>query len=162
MIKTQVNIFEGQDSAFAAPAQARDAGLTHRVAVIQQTFRPDSVDMYFDRSLWRCILQFAENFGVCASVSVRLQNGEGELTPEDFLATHFTDPDCDPPAYIFVRERDDLVLCIVTEYWTQIGGPKPYADSYTYSVLSREPLLARLTTWLGDDRNAASWSLKVQ
>jgi len=41
----------------------------------------------------------------------------------------------EPPRFAFVRNEGALVSLMVTDFWLQIGGPRPYADSYTYSGL---------------------------
>lgn len=67
----------------------------------------------------------------------------GEVEFADFVDDWMAQPadDRDPPPVILVRRDGELVLCVVTEYWSLIGGrAATYHDSYTYSVFAKEPL----------------------
>jgi len=67
---------------------------------------------------------------------------DGEVPIAEFLEGWLAQPEDDrnPPPVILVRRSGELVLCVVAEYWNQIGGRSPtYHDSYTYSVFTERP-----------------------
>ena len=45
-------------------------GLIHRLAIIQDTYVPDLVDMHFDEGLWRSVVDFVARFDPTAEVTV--------------------------------------------------------------------------------------------
>jgi hypothetical protein len=151
-IRTDVNFVAGFDGAARLPAAARS--FTHRFAVIQETYRPDSVDMYFDAPLWLSLVDFISGHSPGAEVRI----GKSALDPEAYLG--FWRAAVDPmPEDIEVRRRGELVLYLAVEFWTHVGGPAPYHDSYTYSLLSNEDLSGRLIAHLRDSDAAHLWML---
>ncbi len=126
--------------------------------------------MYFDEALWRRLVQFAEQFGAKYRVTIvnrdwatRVANREAcaadEMSVEAFLAA-WSEQDRDPPEYIMVRGDGGLVMCIATEYWTQIGGPFPYADSYTYSLFSKKFINRLAVQFIETSESAEGWVIK--
>jgi hypothetical protein len=156
-IKTEVNFVAGIDGIGTLPPAVRKAGLDHRFAVIQETYRSDSTDMYFDAALWLCLFDFACSFAPGADVRI----GKMALTPEAFLRNWQASDDPDPEP-IEVRQQGELVLYVAPEFWANIGGPAPYADSYTYAVFSREDLAGRLMAHLRDGDTDHRWMLASQ
>jgi hypothetical protein len=154
-IRTQVNFVAGFDAASRVPPAVRKAGLTHRTAVIQETYRPDSPDMYFDEALWLRLLDFARAFCPGAEVLV----GKEAQTPEAFLQDWRASDERDPADSIEVRNQGELVLFVATEFWTNVGGPAPYADSYTYSFFSKDEITGRLMAYLRDGDTDRRWML---
>jgi hypothetical protein len=135
--------------------------------------------MYFDEPLWCRLLEFALGFGTGHEVGI-IDRGRGvdrdwqartareperadEIGAETFLSAWnaSNDPYRDPPEYIVVRQNGNLVLCIVTEYWTQAGGPAPYADSYTYSIFSKNDVAGTVTKFLQEADMAQGWELST-
>jgi len=171
MNKTEINFFAGFDPVCPVPKVVEAAGLKYRLAVVQETFRPDSVDMYFDKALWQRLLEFAATFGpaLCVRVIDRPWDGtrHGEPKEADELPLEVfrtarrasTADDQDPAEYVMVRDGDNLVLCIATEFWTQVGGPRPYSDSYTYSIFSKEELAPRVRHFLAAATESSGWRL---
>lgn len=178
MTKTEIEFVEGFDPACAVPACVKAASLNHRLAVIQHTYRPDSVDMYFDEALWRRLLQFAEQFGSeyrvgiidrdwsMGAVNRDWESGRAdepteadEISVDAFLAAWSRMSERDPPEYIMVRGKRGLVMCIATEYWTQVGGPRPYADSYTYSLFSKSFINALAVRFVLSAEEAQGWAI---
>lgn len=174
--RTEIELIIGFD--FKAPHLkiVRDAGLSHRTGVIQHTHRSDSVDDYFDRSVWACVLAFAQTFGV-ATIVDRAWGGPGTpnrdwrsgkakqpvVADQRALETFLENWDeAYPPEIILVWRDDTLVLAIVTEYWAQTGGPRPYADSFTYSIYSDDPLSERVAAFLGASPQASGWSISPE
>ncbi|HVY86723.1 MAG TPA: hypothetical protein VG943_16440 [Caulobacterales bacterium] len=142
MAKTSIAFASGFDRP--APAEAKAHGLTHRFAVIQETYRPDSADMVFDAPLYRALVAFAEAYepDVRVSIDGAPEGGEDE-----------------PAAHIVARRADDIVLWIETEFWHAVGGPAPYHDSYTYAVYARDEVGARLRQYLAAHEASAGWTL---
>jgi hypothetical protein len=171
--QTQIDLIIGFDHKAPPLTIVRDARFVYRTGVIQHTYRPDCVDAYFDKLLWRRLLEFAETFGV---VSIIDRPWRGPSAPnrdwqrgkakqptfadgcpiESFLERWDEEY---PPELILGWSGGNLALCIVTEYWIQIGGPRPYADSFTYSIYSRDELSQRASNFLRTSPNAVGWSL---
>lgn len=180
MSTTQIEFVEGLDPASPIPSFVRAAGLNRRLAVIQHTCRPDSVDMYFDEPLWRRLIEFAVRLRAGSQVAIIDRDHvtvdrnwqkrtaqdparSEELPLEGFMSAWSAsdDPNRDPPEYITVRDEGNLVLCIATEYWTQAGGPARYADSYTYSIFSEDDIASKVISFLGEADAARGWELST-
>lgn len=183
MIRTKIELLKGADSVVPPPFFVKEAGLTRRIAVIQDSYRPDLVDMYFDEPLWLRLLEFGLEFGRDREVRIveverpvsrfaqlrRLwKRGAAQgsdrtdgVRPEAFLAqwNELNDPDRDPPAFIIVRDGENLLLCIVTEYWSRCGGPMPYHDSYTYSIYANVDLGSAAAKFLMEAECALGWEI---
>jgi hypothetical protein len=158
--KTEVRFASGYHRFAPAPDYATPEGLTHRFAVIQETYRPDKVDMYFDETLWRRILAFAAAYASDGTVTFAPTEKGPELPADRFLCDWDAQApdDRDPPA-IMVREGGRRVLAIVPEYWNQIGGPDLYHDSYTYSFYAAEDLSDRVRSFLAEAPEVGGWDL---
>jgi hypothetical protein len=179
MSRTKIELIKGPDPASPIPSFVKAAGLIRRIAVIQHTHRADLVDMYFDEPLWLRLLEFAMEFGRDHEVRIidpggavdrgwlrraaRDSGRSDEVHPDAFLSEWNTSKDRyrDPPEYIVVRQTETLVLCIVTEYWTQIGGPAPYADSYTYSIFSKIDVARPVEEYLKEAESVDGWELST-
>jgi hypothetical protein len=159
--KTEISFVDGVDGVVTAPEIAQKAHLTLRFAVIQETYRSDSVDMYFDEALWTCIADYARRFCRDAQVKVAALSGQPEQSLESFLAAWAQlDPsDREPPELMLVRCAGELALCVATEFWCRIGGPQPYADSYTYSLHSKSDISREVMDFLAKAEAASGWQL---
>jgi hypothetical protein len=126
--------------------------------------------MFFDKALWSALLGFAANFRPGARVSLvdrrmpgHIARGEpsqsDELSIETYIAMRADEVEPEPAEYVMVRDDTALVLCIATEFWTQVGGPTPYADSYTYSIFSAEDVSGRVMTHLSAADGCGGWRL---
>jgi hypothetical protein len=151
--RTRIDILAGKasDSFWGRPKIVYAAALEQRVAVIQDSYRPDKEDAWFDLQLWERILEFAMNFGQGLESSIverwkahdtslwesfkgllggsRVDESEEEneeVRPEIFLAAlrEKEVADQEPPEFILVRDNGALVLCIATEYWVSCGAPR--------------------------------------
>ena len=127
------------DRSFAAAFLpiAAQAGLTQRVAVVFDTYRPDKgPDMYFDWALLLALLRQALSLLQWESISIdqdeKRFNSLEELTR--FYET-WAGPDLDPnpPRTIRVMAGNQAVGLMITEDYTGSGGPAPYHDSLTFS-----------------------------
>lgn len=170
MIKTEINVYEGFDPVCPVPKVVTAASLAHRLALVQETYRPDSVDAFFDCALWMSILEFAANFqsGTQVGIVDRCRQvvwlaKEPEERDEIALATYLSkqkdDVDRGPAEYVMVRQNNRVLLCIVTEFWTNVGGPTPYADSYTYSIYSNDDVSERVMQHMSAAKDAAGWQV---
>lgn len=165
--RTEVTFVSGFEPQRVLPPEARAAGLTHRFAVIQETFKPDCVDMFFDVPLYNAVLQFAETFEEGAEVSVSEWVGSSRMhisrTLAEFRATVAPKTrEDDPGSQIFVRKNGEAILFVDTEFWTQLGGPMPYHDSYTYSLYSREAVGDRLRQFLSTHNDSSGWDIVAE
>jgi hypothetical protein len=172
MNNTKIGLYSGHDPASTVPKFVRKAELSYRLAVVQDTYRADSVDMYFDEALWNRLLEFATSYNPRLTVGVVDRPGKrrgrepklaDELLLGSFKAIRAAEPaDQHPAEYIMVRDDGRLLLCIVTEFWTQVGGPLPYADSYTYAIFSKHDLAGRVLQFLTASTAASGWLLPAQ
>jgi hypothetical protein len=160
-VRTTVSFVAGFDGVMPLPDAAISAGLKHRFAIVQSTYRPDSVDMYFDENLWEKLIGFAQALDPSALISVIEEGNSHEINLNAFMSqwSSSTDPYPDPPPFVIVRDRRGIALLIATEYWTRVGGPPPYADSYTYSFYSRENIEQRAVSFLLDGDRERLWEL---
>jgi hypothetical protein len=154
--KTQIDFATGFNKVSPVPKAVRVAGLDCRLAVIQHTNRSDKVDMYFDEPLWRRLIEFAVQFRANMNIHVAEREGSPEVELNAFLAA-WKSSESKPPGLIFVRDGQQLVLCIATEYWAYFGGPWPYHDSYTYSLYSKDDLTQSVKTFLMAAEGASGW-----
>lgn len=140
LAKTDVRFVAGVDRFTTCPAFVVRAALTHRLGVIQETAVAGCDEMYFDEALWRALIEFVLAYEPGDVTVMRdLKRAEASEIP---LAAYLAEwearaqDDRDPPPAMLLRVGGALRLCIVTDYWTQVGGPMPYHDSYTYSVFT--------------------------
>lgn len=161
--RTEVRFVSGLDGATKVPAAARAAGLTRRFAVIQETYRPDKVDLYFDEALWRQLALFSATFYSTTVATVALPKTGSEIPLSSFLeALHQSDElDREPPECLYVRSSGRLLLCVETEFWCLVGGPALYHDSYTYSFYSNTDLEGPIRQSLASATHAGQWILST-
>src|SRR5262245_51484501 len=159
MVKTEVSFVDGFDDVRCQPDYAKSAGLNHRFAIIQETYRPDCVDEYFDEPLWLSLLEFAKRISTDVQIGVT-RNSSKKVALEDFLAGFVKLPseERDPPPFIFGGEEGVLRITIETEYWNKAGGPMPYHDSYTYSIYSSAPVSKHVLEHFAA-ANTGAWDL---
>ena len=160
MVKTDVAFMDGFDDVRDWPIFAEAADLYCRFAVIQETYRADCVDMYFDEQLWLSILGFAKKLDAAISIGISYE-GTGETGLDQFLSEWEGIPkeDREPPPFIFAGKGEaEVSLIVETEYWTRVGGPTPYHDSYTYSFYSSSPVGDAIMKHLAD-ANDGRWNL---
>ncbi|MDP3656731.1 MAG: hypothetical protein Q8R45_07190 [Brevundimonas sp.] len=85
---------------------------------------------------------------------------DGEIPVAEFIEGWLAQPEDDrrPPPVVFVRRSGELVLCVVAEYWNQVGGHSAtYHDSYTYSVFTGRPVGEDLQRFLCLQPEARRW-----
>jgi hypothetical protein len=146
------------------PRCTRDAGLTHRLAVIQETHVEGSLDMVFDEMLWMAVIDYASRFctgGVVTIAESVRDVGQRERPLADCLEQwerSAADDRC-PPELLLVRTNGALELCVVTELWAHVGGPQAYHDSYTYVLYAKRDLSAEVPAFLRARPEASRWSL---
>lgn len=160
----EISFVEGFERDWRMPGSLRAAGLTRRVAVVQETGVPDHVDMYFDDALFLALLDFAEAAapGARLGLAGKMEDiGRREFSPEQLRADWAGLPveERDPAAAVVARIGDRPVLALVTEFWVAVGGPRPYADSYTYSLLSDRPLGDDLKAFLSAHPEGERWTV---
>jgi hypothetical protein len=156
MAKTEIRFVSGFDEAAVIVPLLRTAGFTHRFAVIQETYRSDQVDMYFDEALWRCLFELVKTFAPDSQVSVETY-GVGEEPVAGFLPN---DPRLNEPFdFVVARKGERPILCMVTEFWNRFGGPEVYHDSYTYALYSHEQLDAHVISLLRQSKDSDLWDI---
>jgi hypothetical protein len=58
-----------------------------------------------------------------------------------------------------VHEGNHLKVCMVTEFWSRVGGPAPYHDSYTYAFFSVQDLGREIVAHLESRNGDGRWAL---
>src|SRR5258706_616694 len=130
------------------------SGLKQRFAVIQSTYLETCPDAYFDEALWKRLVEFVVEHFPKSSISVI----EEHKNPEEkgaWLGDYMTswnqraETERDrSPAFLLAKDDGNLQLFMTTEYWTDVGGPYPYHDSYTYSIFSNVDLSSAIRSYL--------------
>ncbi|RZJ20701.1 MAG: hypothetical protein EON85_15775 [Brevundimonas sp.] len=158
----EISFVEGFERDWRMPKSLRAAGLNRRVAVVQETAVRECPDMYFDEALFLALIDFvaASVPGARLGLADRVEDvGRRELARQDLLAGWARLPatERDPAGAVVARLGERPVMAIVTEFWVSAGGPRPYADSYTYSVLSDRRLGDALRAFLAARPEAERW-----
>ncbi len=139
-------LVSGDHAANFPPADAYQAGLRHRFAVVLDTYRRDKVDMYFDSDLYlRLVPALCQAIGY-EGVDIRMTD-RSRLTSFDDVAHHYAgreEIEQEPPERIQLGRRGQTVGIVATEFWTMVGGPFPYHDSYTLSFYTEQDRSAEL------------------
>lgn len=138
---TIIKIVHGYHQCTDRVEEAPRNGFTSRVAVVFETFRRDNVSMYFDSDLhaelvggWSRLLE-STHVTFCMRDGVEFQ-GVGELKSR---YRQLVEEDRIPPRSVKYFRKNTLVGLSITEFWTLVGGPDPYHDSYTFSLYTKEP-----------------------
>jgi hypothetical protein len=127
------------------PADAYESGLRHRFAVVLDTYRRDKVDMYFDTDLFLRLVPTLCQFIGYDQVDICMIDGS-HFPSFDALARHYAaceEDDQHPPDRIELGRKGCLGI-VEAEFWTAVGGPSPYHDSYTLSFYTHHDRSAEL------------------
>lgn len=162
--RTTIRFASGMDGEFARPPQAKHAGFDKRFAVIQDTHVPGHDDMVFDEALWRALASFMTGLGMTIEVVDRAGKGSRPQSLDSWMAQLDASPadDRSPPDLLLAREGDALRVCMVTEFWCEVGGPLLYHDSYTYSFYSAQDLGRDVLAFLHARNAAGLWNLSEE
>ncbi len=140
----------------STPRLAIDAGLSSRAAFSIESYRPGSVDMFFDSDLFMSLLNAVSSSVPHDSTEVwqeipggifqRLLRHEhyriiGSL---ETLEGMFRQKEPEPPSKIVWTKATKPVVIGVPEGWHLLGGPDPYHDTYTFSLYSSSSDSARI------------------
>lgn len=160
MTKTEIRFAAGIDGHFQIPQPAK-AGLDHRFAVIQETYRADSPDSYFDEPLWLRLIEFARESGAATTIRAEGPDGRPDVPLDDFLSGFRDTPaaDREPAEFVSVWRGPELILFIHTEFWCRLGGPPLYHDSYTYSLYTKDDVSERVMRFVAQADAASGWDL---
>lgn len=106
--------------------------------IVQDSYRRDKVDMYFDLDFFEFWISKLLAFKELGVPRLYVDN-EIYLTLEEFVAgcRRMPEVDREPPIKVDFEVGNVMRFCAMTEFWTMVGGPMPYHDSYTYSLFSR-------------------------
>lgn len=119
---------------------AKQLGLLKRFAWVIDTYRPDlGPNMYFDYELLlallnRFLLTFPFN-----KIEMTVSDGKKQafnyfLQLSDYYSGSNKAPSFEPFKDLKIFDKSAVVCFIRTEFWSRVGGPQPYNDSYTFSV----------------------------
>lgn len=163
---TNIDFVAGFDLVCPVPKIVKKAELGFRFAVIQSTYVVGCEDMHFDESLWERLVAFAKGYCYSGEVVVVQREGKKETPIDVFLADWRKSTDNpaerELPQFILVRNQGALVLCIATEIWARVGGPEPYADSYTYSFYSKEDIGQSVIGFLAEGNEPSQWQMSAE
>ncbi len=150
---------------FRFPKSFETAGLTHRFAVIQDSYVPGHGEMFFDEPLWLALVAFVSAHDASATLSV-VDNwdhiGRKERPLADFMRVWETtayDDKC-PPEAVVSRNGSTFGVCMLFEDWYLIGGVCPYADSFTHSLFANRDLSEEILAFLRGHPDAERWTLE--
>ena len=122
------------------PFRAYNHGLRSRFALVLDTYRRDKGMMFFDVELFLRLVSEACNVIGYDAIEIRLTD-EVCFDSFDALAQYYADRDeldNEPPEGIDLIRENQVVAIAITEFWTLVGGPSPYHDSYTISFYTSE------------------------
>lgn len=128
------------------PSDVQRLNLPYRTAIVLDTYRSWSPDMYFDSQLFLALLAPIDRSFTPSTLSIaiqlyepeRLQTIEGLAELAAFYAAQPSDADI-PDEATWVRDGH-IIARGFSERWDLVGGPSLYHDSLTFSVFSRTPL----------------------
>ncbi len=147
------------------PKYLAASGLTHRFAIVQQTYVEGAGEMVVDERLWLALVAFVGAYAPDTTVTVAAQVtdvGRNERPLSDYVAEWEAKAPADrdhPPGAVVLRNAQGLVLCMLTEEWYSVGGPGVYHDSCTYSLFSGCDIADQVLACLRDHPDAAGWRL---
>ena len=146
------------------PKYLAAAGLTHRFAVVQQTYVEGADDMVIDEMLWRALVSFAAAYDPAAPLSVAPREkdvGRKEVLLSDYMAEwdEKLPDDRYPPDVVLLRHGQTLRLCLIAEAWYSCGGPYLYHDSCTHSLFSDRDIGDEVIVFLRGHADASNWRL---
>jgi len=155
-----VSFVRGVDRFSTFPDFVKQAHLGSRFAVVQETYVEGCTDMHFEEPLWRALVDFLRNKFPGEAVDVTTELGAS--VPVDRFLTEWdkTVPsEHEPPPVLTASVNFRPIVCMVTDYWTRVGGPRPYHDSYTYSIYSDSDLGDEVMSALADAACRSRWTL---
>lgn len=163
---TSIKFLSGIENNFCFPKFLMRAGLVHRFAIIQNTYLEKCPDMYFDEDLWLSLVDFIVKFISKSEIYVAVDVegvGREDITISEYMNgwEAVKKEDREPPGAIYLKKNDEIQLCMVTEYWTRIGGAYPYADSYTYSLFSRHEINDQVISFLRNRPQSSQWKMST-
>ncbi len=160
-----VRFVRGLDRHSTYPSFVEAAGLSERVAVVQDTFVEGCVDMHFEEPLWRelveCLPRLIPDCQILVTPEIQ---PEKSMMLGDFLQRWdlTAAEDREPPAIVTALSGQTIALVVVTDFWVRIGGVEPYHDSYTYSVFTGRDVGAEIMAALSHAPSRWRWNLSTE
>lgn len=116
--------------------------------------------MHFDEPLWRALSEFVQSKVPEGAVQVTTELG-ANLALSQFLSEweKTASSEREPPPVLTATSDFRLTVCMVTDYWTRVGGPPPYHDSYTYSIYADRDLGEEVLNALTKAASRSRWTL---
>ena len=117
------------------PVPGTVAELPFRLAIVLDSYRPNSMDSVFDADLYCAVVGAVTKFLHADSLA---SEGEfGGCTSAESFESHYRSMetiDREPPNWIrYIKHGKTIAVC-ASELWVRVGGPNPYHDSYTMSI----------------------------
>ena len=117
---------------------AKRLGFNKRFAIAIDTYRPDLGYMFFDVELLFLILSSVLKAFKFTSIEIQLDEGnkKSAASLNELREVLYEEPDeelREPFNHMKVRAGDEICCYVQTEFYTRIGGPDPYHDTYTFS-----------------------------
>ena len=116
--------------------EAEKIGLQNRLAIVLESYRSASPELYYDYEMFHDILLAIATYIKYDSIEV--DSGTKHIYPapvELLKAEEFVrfGNENDPFVQLVFYNNHQAVCMVRTEFYTAIGGPMPYHDSYTFS-----------------------------
>jgi hypothetical protein len=140
-----LSLVSGYHPSTFPPVRAYVVGVRHRFAVVLSTYRVGNADIVFDQRLFFDLIPHLCQVVGNDAVRIYLTNPDvirfGSFTD---LATYYSkiesesDDGVVPPDGIELFLGTRILAFLETEFWSLVGGPSPYHDSYTFSFYTAE------------------------
>ena len=159
MGRVRVRFAKGVEGIAERPSVA--SGLDQRFAVIQDTYVTGHPDMVFDDRLWLTLVDFLGRQS--AAQEVRVTREEGQVVGLALFVSNWKGvarADREPPPLVEFRTDAATSAVMATEYWSRVGGPEPYHDSYTYAIWTRDDVEEALREYLALSVDGGAWQLE--
>lgn len=159
--RVEICFVSGFERNWRPPNGLQVAGLNRRIAVVQDSYVPGEIDMFFDQPLLLAMIDFLREVAPGGDITAVNDLRRDGQPVEIWLAgwNALAAEDRQAPAAIRVSVEGRTTVCIVTEFWNRVGGPRPYHDSWTYSVLSERDLSSDLPAFLAKRPEASRWTV---
>jgi hypothetical protein len=121
------------------PAAAYAAGLKERFAVVLSSYRSEKREMFFDADLFALLTGALLQVVPHDSLDIELGVGLPALhSLRELTERQAGQDEMDLPLRMRVYCDGRIVALEETEFWSEVGGPDPYHDSFTLSFYTAE------------------------
>ena len=117
---------------------ARGLGLNKRFAIALDTYRPEKNYMYFDAELLYLVLTCVLKEYNFSSIELQFDEDKPKSVASlnelrEVLIEESDEEEREPFLHMKLISDDETCCYVQTEFYTLVGGPSPYHDTYTFS-----------------------------